>query len=130
MSSVAEVKADSDKVEGQREEIIAQNSGEMKLQLPLSKVRWRCSHSSQAPLADALNALAGEESHSDFGKQVSVFLESTCSAQWDSDSKSQRSGPGVGGFGRIQIRRAADRRGSGNMVWAGLEKGSTSLLDT
>ena len=32
MSFMAEVKADSDKVEGQREEIVAQDSGEMKLQ--------------------------------------------------------------------------------------------------
>ena len=62
MSSVAEVKTESVKVEGQCEEV---NSGEMKLQPPPSKLLRRRSRDSQAPLADALKALTGEDSHLD-----------------------------------------------------------------
>jgi hypothetical protein len=72
MSSVAEVKPDSGKEESQREEVIARDSGEMKLQSPSSKVRRRRSRDSQAPLADALKALTGEDSHSGSGNQASA----------------------------------------------------------
>jgi hypothetical protein len=69
MSSVAEVKTDSGKVEGQREKVIARDSGGMKLR---SKVLRRRSRDSQAPLADALKALTGEEPHSVSGKRVNA----------------------------------------------------------
>jgi hypothetical protein len=72
MSSVAEVKTDSGKVEGQREEVIAPNSGWMKLQSPSGKVLRRRSRDSQAPLADALKALTGEDSHPGSGKRASA----------------------------------------------------------
>jgi hypothetical protein len=72
MSSVAEAKTDLGKVEGQREEVIARDSGGMKLQSPSSKVRRRRSRDSQAPLADALKALTGEDSHSGSGKRASA----------------------------------------------------------
>ena len=42
-------------------------------------MRWRCSRGSQALLADALDALTGEESHSDFGKQVNAKAASPMS---------------------------------------------------
>jgi hypothetical protein len=72
MSSVAEVKTDSGKVEGQCEEVIAQDSGGMELQPPPSKLLRRRSRDSQAPLADALKALTGEDSHSDSGKRANA----------------------------------------------------------
>jgi len=72
MSSVAEVKTDSGKAEGQREEVITRDSGGMKLESPSSKVLRRRSRDSQAPLADALKALTGEDSHSGSGKRASA----------------------------------------------------------
>ena len=102
MSSVAEVKTDSDKAEGQREEIVARDSGGIKLQSPSSKVRRRRSRGSQAPLADALNALTGEDSHSDFAKRASAKAASPTSV----------SIPGINplsamGLGRANLGEAA-----------------------
>ena len=97
ISSAAEVKVDSGKEEGQLEEVITRDSGgtvasavgtklapamkqqqpqrlsplSEKLQSPSSKVRRRRSRDSQAPLADALKALTGEDSHSGSGTRVS-----------------------------------------------------------
>lgn len=79
MSSVAEVKTDSGKVKGQREEVIARDSGGMKLQSPSSKVRRRRSRDSQAPLADALKALTGEDSQSGSGKRASAASPTSAS---------------------------------------------------
>lgn len=72
ISSVAEVKTDSGKVEGQREGAIAQDSGDM----DRSKVLRRRSRDSQAPLADALKALTGEGS----GKRASAASPTSLSA--------------------------------------------------
>jgi hypothetical protein len=102
MSSVGEVKTDSGKVEGQHEETVARDSGEMKLQSPSSKVRRRRSRGSQVPLADALNALTGEDSHSGFGKRASAKAASPTSV----------SIPGINplsamGLGRANLGEAA-----------------------
>ena len=71
MSSVAEQKKDSGKVEDQREEVIAWDSAGMELQSPSRKVLRRRSRGSQAPLTDALKALTGGDSHSVSGKRAS-----------------------------------------------------------
>jgi len=94
MSSVAEVKTDSGKVEDQREEVIARDSGGMKLQSPPSKVLRRRSRDSQAPLADALKALTGEDSHSVSGKRASAA------------SPTSVSNPGINPLGAMGLGRA------------------------
>lgn len=104
MSSVAETKTGSGKVDSQREEVIARDSGGMNLQSPSSKVLRRHSRDSQAPLADALKALTGEEppSGSGSGKRASASPSSPTSA----------SIPGINplsamGLGRANLGEAA-----------------------
>ena len=116
MSSVAEVKTDSGKAEeGQREEAIAPDSGGMKLQSPSSKVRRRRSRDTQAPLADALKALTGEDSHSASEKRVSAASPTSVSTPLNTM-----------GLGRANIGEAAqgwvDSVGS---KFAELQRGET-----
>jgi hypothetical protein len=98
MSSVAEVKTDSGKVEGQREEVIARDSGEIKLQPPPSKLLRRRSRDSQAPLADALKALTGEDSQSGSGKQANASANAA--------SPTPVSIPGINPLSTIGLGRA------------------------
>jgi hypothetical protein len=95
MSSVAEVKTNSGKVEGPLEEVVVRDSGgtlasalnsksalavqqqrsstlSEKQQSPSSKVLRRRSRDSQVQLADALKPLTGESSHLGSGKRASV----------------------------------------------------------
>jgi hypothetical protein len=115
MSSVAEVKTDSGKVEGQREEVIARESGGMKLPAPSSKVLRRRSRDSQAPLADALKALTGEDSDLGSGKRASAASPTSVSIPL-----------GAMGLGRANLGEAAqgwvDSVGS---RFAELQKGET-----
>jgi hypothetical protein len=110
MSSVAEVKADTGKVEGPLEEVTSalspqptlvtqqQRSSTLseKLQSPSSKVRRRRSRDSQAPLADALKALTEEDSHSGSGKRASMSASSPTSM----------SIPGIKPLGAMGLGRA------------------------
>jgi hypothetical protein len=118
MSSVAEVKTDSGKVEGPLEEDVVRESGgtlaselslkstlvaqhrsstlSEKQQSPSSKTLRRRSRDSQATLVDALKPLTGEGSHSGSGKWASAGAVSPTSA----------SIPGMSPFGAMGLGRA------------------------
>jgi hypothetical protein len=95
----------------------------MKLQPPPSKVRRRRSRDSQAPLADALKALTGEDSHSDSGKRAN--------ARTSAASPTPGSIPGTNplsamGLGRANLGEAAQGWvGSVGSKLAELQRGET-----
>ena len=69
----------------------------MKLQPP-SKLRRRRSRDSQAPLADALKALTGDDSHSGSGKRADASVSAS--------SPTSASIPGINSLGAMGLGRA------------------------
>ena len=143
MSSVAEVKTDSGRVEGPLEEVVVRESGgtlasdrspksslvaqqrlstlSEKQASPSSKTLRRRSRDSQVMLADALKPLTGEDSHLGSGKRASVGAASPTSV----------SIPGMNPFGAMGLGRANLGEAAQNWVdsvgskLVGLQRGPT-----